>query len=503
MTNLKQMLAGAAERYAGKTLVVSGGRRLSYAELEAASNKVANALVGLGVAKGDRVALLLTNSPEFVVVYFGVVKIGAIAVLLDPKYKLTELVSLCNDSKPRVLVTESPCLGQLALILNEFKSVERVIDLGTKSQGQLLGYQELMTEGSPSPVATEPRPEDIAHIAYSSGPSFHPQGVAMSHGALVKEAAISGEGFKQTDKDTVVLFALPMHHAFGLVVIMMTAIARGSRVALLSGLSIDSLFQLIERERATIFMGVPFVHSLIVDAVEMGGIKHDISSLRVWGTAGSAMPATIAKKVKDYIGLTPVNFWGMTESAAQVSCTALDGWGAANSVGKPLPGWELKIVDDGGEELPKGETGEIIVRGPIMNSYYNNPQATAQVIKDGWLYTGDVGWLDENGWLFLAAGRKKDMLISKGQNICPSDIEEIIGTYPKVAEVAVVGIADQSRGEIPRAVIKLKAGEEATEPEIKQFCLEHLANYKVPREVIFTQSLPRTADGKIDKESLR
>jgi acyl-CoA synthetase (AMP-forming)/AMP-acid ligase II len=172
-------------------------------------------------------------------------------------------------------------------------------------------------------------------------------------------------------------------------------------------------------------------------------------------------------------------------------------------VGKSLSGWELRIVDDGGRELPAGETGEIVVRGPIMNEYYNNPQATAQVIKDGWLYTGDVGWLDKAGWLFLAAGRKKDMIISKGQNICPSDIEEIIGTHPKVAEVAVVGIADQSRGETPRAVIKLKAGEEATEQEIKKFCLEHLANYKVPREIIFAGSLPKTADGKIDKESLK
>ncbi|OGO05888.1 MAG: hypothetical protein A2Z76_01185 [Chloroflexi bacterium RBG_13_56_8b] len=138
-----------------------------------------------------------------------------------------------------------------------------------------------------------------------------------------------------------------------------------------------------------------------------------------------------------------------------------------------------------------------------MNEYYNNPQATAQVVKDGWLHTGDIGWVDKEGWLFLAAGRKKDMIISKGQNISPSDIEEIISNHPKVAEVAVVGIADESRGETPRAVIKLKAGEEATEPEIKKFCLEHLANYKVPREFIFTESLPRTADGRIDKEKLR
>jgi len=501
--NLKQMLERAAKRYAGKTVIVMGERRLSYAELDEASNKVANALVGMGIGRGDRVALLLTNSPEFVATYFGVVKIGAVAVLLDTKYKLTELVSLCNDSQPRVLVTESPCLEQLAPVLDRFKSIEKIIDLSSKHEGQFLSYEEIMDESSSAAIDTEPASEAIAHIAYTSGPSFHPCGVAISHQALVKESAISGDSFKQTDKDIVVLFALPMHHAFGLVVIMMTAITKGSTVVMLSGLSIESLFELIEKEKATMFMGVPFVHRLIVEAIEAGGIKHDLSSLRLWGTAGAAMPAKIAQKVKHYIGLTPVNFWGMTESAAHVSCTALNGRGEVNSVGKSLPGWEIRIVDDEGRELPTGETGEIVVRGPIMNEYYNNPQATAQVIKDSWLYTGDVGWLDKAGWLFLAAGRKKDMIISKGQNICPSDIEEIIGSHPKVAEVAVVGIADEVRGETPRAFIKLKAGKKATEPEIKRLCLEHLANYKVPREIIFTESLPKTADGRIAKEELR
>jgi long-chain acyl-CoA synthetase len=501
--NLKKMLERAAKRYAGKTAVVMGERRLSYAALDEASNRVANALLGMGITKGDRVALLLTNSPEFVAIYFGIVKIGAIAVLLDPKYKLTELVSLCDDSRPKVLVTESPCLEQLAPVLDRFKSVEKVISVGAENGGDFLAYDEIIAKSSSAAIETESAPEDIAHIAYSSGPSFHPRGVAMSHGALVKEASISADSFKQTDKDVVILFALPMHHAFGLVVIMMTAITRGSTVVMLSGLSMESLFELIEKERATMFMGVPFVHGLIVEAIEMGCPKHDISSLRLWGTAGAAMPSKIAKKVKEYIGLTPVNFWGMTESAAQVSCTALDGRGEADSVGKTLPGWELRIVDDEGKELPVGETGEIIVRGPIMNEYYNNPQATAQVVKDGWLYTGDIGWIDRDGWLFLAAGRKKDMIISKGQNISPSDIEEIIGTHPKVAEVAVVGVADESRGETPRAVIKLKVGKKTSEQAIKKFCLEHLANYKVPREVIFTKSLPKTADGRINKEKLR
>jgi long-chain acyl-CoA synthetase len=501
--NLVEMLAQSAKRYGQKTAVTMGDHVLSYAQLDEDSNKVANALKGMGISKGDRVAMLLANSPEFVTTYFGVVKAGGIAALLDPKYKLSELTSLCEDSQPRVLVTESPFLEPLVPVSARFKSVEQVIDLGSKYRGQFLTYEEIMAKSASRAVEVKLEPEDIAHIAYSSGPAFHPRGVAMSHQALVKEAAISGEGFKQTDKDIVVLFALPMHHAFGLVVIMLTAINKGSQIIILSGLSIESLLQLIKREKATIFMGVPFVHSLIVHAAESGGMKHDLSSLRLWGTAGAAMPADIARKIRQYLGLTPVNFWGLTESAAHVTCTALDGRGEAESVGKPLPGWELRIVDDEGKELPAGKTGEIVVRGPIMKGYYNNPQATAQVMKNGWLYSGDVGWVDEAGSLFLAAGRKKDMIIAKGQNICPSDIEEVLAGHPKVAEAVVVGIADELRGETPRAVIRLKPGKVASEQEIKKFCLEHLANYKVPREVVFTDSLPKTADGRICKDELR
>jgi len=500
--NLRLMLEAAARRYGGKTAVAMDNSRLSYAQLDEAANKVANALLGVGVKKGDRVAMLLPNSPEFAAIYFGVVKIGGIAVPLDTKYKLTELASLFNDSQPKVLVAESPLLAPIVPALPGFKSIARVIEVGSEYKGQFLSYQEVMATSSARPVAVGLEPEDTAHIAYTSGPSFNPRGVVMSHQALVREAAISAEGFRQTDKDIVVLFALPMHHAFGLVVILLTAITKGSTVIILSGLSVSSLTEVIEREKATIFMAVPFVHALIVNAAEVEGIEHDLSSLRVWGTAGAAMPANIWKKIKQHFGLSAVDFWGMTESAAHVTCQSLDGVGKPGSVGKALPGWELKIVDDDGRELPPNQPGEVVVRGPIMNGYYNNPQATTEVIKNGWLHTGDIGKVDEEGWLFLLAGGKKDMIIAKGQNIYPSDIEEVLYTHPKVAEAAVVGVPDEVRGETPRAFVRLKAGEVATEQEIKHFCRERMADFKVPRQISFVDSLPKTAAGKIDKKSL-
>lgn len=488
--NLRLMLEQAVQHYGKKIAVAMGNSRLSYAQLDKASNKIANALVGLGVGRGDRVAMLLSNSPEFVITYLGVVKIGAIAVPLDTKYKLAELTSLFDDSQPKVLVAESPFLGPIARSLPEFKFITHVIEVNPEGDEQFLSYQQIMATGLAEPVAVEVAPEDIAHIAYTSGPSFNPRGVMLSHQALVREAAISGDGFKQTDKDIVVLFALPMHHAFGLEVVLMTAIAKSSTVVIVPGLSISNLMEVIKKEKVTIYMAVPFVHTLIVNAIESEGIRYDLSSIRLWGTAGAAMPANIAQKIRRYLGFSAVDFWGLTESAAQVTCQPPDGGGKPGSVGKALPGWELKIVDDDEWELPPNQLGEIIVRGPIMKGYYENPGATAEVMKNGWLHTGDIGRVDEEGWLFLSAGRKKDMIIAKGQNIYPGDIEKVLAGHPKVAEVGVVGIRDDMRGEIPRAIIRLKPGKVATEQEIKKYCLERLANYKVPREVVFTNSSP-------------
>jgi long-chain acyl-CoA synthetase len=295
--NLRLMLDEAVKSYAKKTALAMGGSRLSYAQLDEASNKIANTLLGIGVGRGDRVAMLMSNSLEFVTTYFGVVKIGGVAVPLDTKYKPAELASLFGDSQPRVLVAESPLLERIAPSLPDFKSIARVIEVDSEGEGRFISYEQIMATGSAEPVAVEVAPEDIAHIAYTSGPSFNPRGVVMSHQALVREAAISGDGFQQTDKDIVVLFALPMHHAFGLVVVLMTAITKGSTVVIVPGLSISNLMEVIEREKATIFMAVPFVHALIVNAIDAEGIKHDLSSVRLWGTAGAAMPANIAQRM--------------------------------------------------------------------------------------------------------------------------------------------------------------------------------------------------------------
>ncbi|MFC1957696.1 class I adenylate-forming enzyme family protein [Chloroflexota bacterium] len=500
--SLKLMLDEAASRYGKKTAIVSDDRRLSYADLDEASNRVANALIKMGVNKGDRVAMLLSNSPEFVIIYFGIVKIGAVAVPLDIKYKVAELTSLFADCQPKVLLTESPALEPLIPVLSQFKSIRHVIDLNPGANGAFPGYREIIAAGSARQIETALEPEDVAYIAYTSGPSFDPRGVMLSHQSLLREATISGDGFQQTDKDVVMLFALPMHHVVGLVMVMLTAISNGSTVVMLPGVSIPTLTETIEREKVTIFMGVPFVFALMVRSAEDDGIRHNLSSLRLCASGGAALPVALAKRFKQLYGLDIAQFWGLTEAACHVTCQSVDGSGEPGSVGKALPGWQLKIVDDSGNELSPGQAGEVIIRGPIMKGYYNNPQATAEVIKNGWFYTGDIGRVDGEGNLFIT-GRKKDMIIVKGQNIYPGDIESVLSTHPKVAEAAVMAFPDAMRGEVVGVVVSLKEGAVATEPEIRRFCLERIANYKVPKQVISLKSLPRTTTGQIDKESIR
>ena len=489
MTNLKSMLEKVARRYGQKTAVVLGEHRLTYVELDEASSKVANALIEMGVKKGDRIAMLLANSPEFVSFYFGVVKAGGIAVPLDIRYKVEELASIFEDSQPKVLVTENPALELISPSLPRFKSIEQVVDLGSKYDGKFVTYRQIISSNPAKSPSIEPNPDDIAQIHYTSGPVWHPRGVMLSHQSVVNAIDISGDGFGQTDRDISILFALPLHHILGLDIILLTTISRGGTVVMVPGVSISNLLETIEKEKATLFIGVPFIYHLLINMAEAEGIKCDLSSLRFWGSAGSPLSLDIIGRFKQHYGMLLNDFWGLTESSVHITCQPLDGLVKLGSVGKALRGFELKVADDNGCELPPNEPGELIVKGPIMAGIYNGPQATAEVVKDGWLYTGDIGRVDEDGFVFLE-GRKDNFIIVKGQNIHPDDIESVLTNHPKVAEVAVVGVPDDTRGERVRTIIRLKKGEVATEQEMKQFCREYMADFRLPKEVVFVDSLP-------------
>jgi long-chain acyl-CoA synthetase len=501
--NLKQMLEETAKQYTGKTAIVFGESKISYAELDEASNKVANALLKMGVSKGDRVATLLANSLEFVAVYFGIIKAGGIAVPLDIRYKIEELTSLFGSCQPKVLIAESELLEPLLPVLSHFDYINHVIEVGSGHEGQFLSYQEVMASSSPQKIEVALAPDNIGTISYTGGPTNHPRGVALSHYSLVTEAIISADGFEQTDGDILMLFALPMYHMFGLGSALLGSVYKGSTVVIVpgTGRSITSFLDTVEKEKGTIYLGVPYIYALAINVAEREGIKNDLSSIRLWGSGGATLTTEIIQQFKHYYGDNILDIWGLTEAVSHVTCQPLDGSGRPGASGRALPGWEIKAVDDNDNELPPNQPGEIIVRGPIMQGYYNNSKATAEVIKNGWLHTGDLGRVDEDGYLFLS-GMKKDMIILKGQNVYPSDIEEVLCSYYKVARAVVVGIPDKLRGEIVGAIVKLKSRFTATEQEIRSFCQERLADYKLPKKIIFTKSLLKNATAKIGKKKL-
>ncbi|TRZ48231.1 MAG: hypothetical protein D4S01_10740 [Dehalococcoidia bacterium] len=503
ITNLKQMLEETAKRYGGKTAVVLGERRLSYAELDEASNKIANALIKMGVGRGERVIILLTDTPEFIITFFGVVKSGGTTVRLNPKSKVEELASFIDDCQPRVLVTESTVLETLMPALPRFKSIEKVIDISSKyHEGQFVSYQEIMTTSSPQRVEAEPEPGDIADIAYTSGTTGIPKGIVLPHHTLTKGSTLAAESFRQTDKDVTIMFALPLYHMFALVIDLLAPFCKGSTMVMVPGLSIGALTEAAEKEKGTILVEVPSIYGLAIETARKEGVRNDVSSIRLCISAGAPLPIETAKQFKELYGLNITNLWGTSESPAVFTIQPLDGTGKVGAVGLIQPGLGLRIVDENDQKLPRNQAGEILVSGCLMDGYYKNPEATAEVIKDGWYYTGDIGKVDEDGYVFIL-GRKKDMIIVSGHNVYPVDVEDVLYTHPKVAEVAVIGVPDKTRGEAVKAFISLKKGETATEAEIKKFCRERLVDYKVPREVVFMEALPKTASGKIRKQSLR
>ncbi|MDP2718846.1 MAG: AMP-binding protein [Dehalococcoidia bacterium] len=501
--NIKLMLEEAVNQYSGKSAIVFGDRRISYAEVDESSNKIANALIKIGIGKGDRVATLLTSSPEFVIVFFGIIKTGAIAVPMDTEYKFSELQSLFGNCQPKVLVAESAILEPLIPVLSRFNSIEHVIVQGYRKEGEFLSYEEIMAQGSAQRVEVALEPDDLATISYTGGPSNHPQGAALSHRSIVTHAAVSGDGFQQSERDVVLLFALPLYHMFGLGSVLMTSVNKGSTVVIVpgTGRSIGSFFEAVEREKGTIYMGVPYIYALAISVAMRSGVKSDVRSLRLCCSAGAPITSEIIQQFKQYYGLDILDIWGLTEAVSHVTYQNMNGDKKINSSGKALSGFEIRAVDNNGEELLPDEDGEIIVRGPILTCYYNNAQATAEAKQDGWLHTGDMGRIDNDGYLFLS-GRKKEIIITKGQNVYPSDIEEVLSTHPMVAETVVTGIPDKLRGEVVAAAIKLKEGAVVTEQEIRGFCKERLAAYKLPKHIVFADSL-RGMGAAISKDDLR
>ena len=469
---------------------------MSFDELDRLSNGLAESLIGLGVKSRDRVVMVLDNSPDFAVTYFAVVKAGAIAVPLDTKYKLLEFEAVFNDCRPTAIIAEPSILKILAPELPRFDHIKHIISMGDIEISNAVAYASLLKSGDTAPDIS--KCSDLAHIAYTSGPTLRPHGAEITQTALIEASKGSAAGFRQTKHDTAVLFALPLHHTMGIAIIMMTSLYAGSRIVMVGGISIDTALCTIERERATMFHGVPFIYAMIVNHLKANGLKYNISTLRFCGSAGAPIPVSVISDFEELTGKNLTQYYGLTESTTHITCQDVTRSGQNGSVGLAIPGFEIRVINEEGHDVATGEPGEIIIKGPIMSAYHNLPEESDRYIRDGWLYTDDIGVIDEHGELFIK-GIKKPMLITKGQNIYFSDIADVLITHPSIADAAASGIPDPDgmRGEVVLAVVNLEPGTVLTAQEVKKYCLNKLANYKCPKKVLFVSDIPRSPNGQM------
>ena len=494
------LLKRTAENYGEKEAIYDLKNRFSYLNLKKDVDNLASCLKEKGVKKGERIAVALPNWYETAVIFFAVAKLGAILVPFNPKYKKFEVEFILKNSEPKILFASEEFEKSIG-----FKEahilVPEIITVKCKLDG-FLSYEDLLINNVPVAEEEIDTKNDIFCILYTSGTTGIPKGVMITHRSVVQSANTMKNGLKCTEKDVFVI-AAPFFHIFGMAINLFCAITSGARMVLQEKYHPEQLLQLIEKEKITIKQGVPTMFIKVLEVENFD--QYDISSLRAGIVGASSISAEKMKEIRDRMNINLCQSYGVTETVS-VTLTPYDADESkiCETVGKAIPGVELKIVNDQRKALPNGAVGEIAIKGfGTMKGYYKLPDQTAEVLdEDGWFFTGDLGSLNEEGYLTIV-GRKKELIIRGGFNIYPQEIEGILMRHKKIAEAAVVGLPDEKLGEIVCAVIRLKEGLNSTEEEIKDFLKENLALYKLPSKVIFTNDFPVTASGKIQKLKLR
>jgi long-chain acyl-CoA synthetase len=505
-------------------------RVISYGELDEMSDAFACALIDLGIKKGDRVSLYLQNIPQFIIGQFGVWKSGGTVVPLNPMYREKELTYYFRDASVLVLVCMESLYGEMLRKVVEETGVSHVITTSEldffdpksplplilrgveKAKG--LGTQDFLAlldryQGKHPPEVKLSR-EDIAYLTYTSGTTGPPKGAMNTHGNVAFNSEVYRHCWKLTPSD-IMLGVAPFFHVTGMVGHIGTCMASGTPLILFYRFDPKTTFQMIETWKATCTIGAITVFIAMMNDPDIG--KYNLSSFKKVYSGGAPVIPAVVEKFEKLTGTYIHNVYGLTESTSPATLVPLglrapvDPSTGAIAIGVPIPNHEAKIMDlsDHGKELPPGEVGELAVKGPgIIPGYWNKPEETAHAIREGWLYTGDVGTMDERGWIYLL-DRKKDMIIASGFKVWPREVEDVIYLHPSVREVAVIGVPDPYRGETVKAFVALKEGDEGkvTGEEIISFCKERMAAYKYPRVVEFVKEVPKTATGKFLRRAFR
>jgi len=499
--NLAVILSETASASSGKAVAVYTGGQLTYGELDVLSDRLAAGLEAAGLRPGDFVALQLPNIPQFLIAYFGILKAGCAVVPLNVLLKAPEVAFQLGDSRARMLITWEGILGEAAkgaaaAGLSEIYAVGH-----GESEGDAAAFERLLATSVNGHRLARRDLTDTAVIVYTSGTTGRPKGAELTHIQLYMNADIPGRLF-DVRPDDVVITALPLFHVFGLCSILNVCVRFGCTMSLIPRFDADAVLTAIQRDRATIFEGVPTMYVALLSCPGLD--TYDTSSLRVAISGGASIPAPVLDAFEERFGVVILEGYGLTETASTTTFNVSATERRAYSVGKPIWGTQTEVWDEAGIALPRGQdhVGEVVTRGlHVMKGYLNNPEATTEIFTGDWLHTGDLGYFDEDGFLFIVS-RKKELIIRGGYNVYPSEIEDVLHSHPAVAEAAVIGVPDERLGEEVMAFVTLQADWSLMPAELIAYCRDRMAAYKYPRLIEFRDELPKNTLGKILKREL-
>ena len=502
--NLATILRESAKANPDKPLCHINDLSFTYAQVDEISGRVASALLATGLERGDKVAVQLPNLPQFLFTYFGILKAGLVMVPLNPLLRAPEVAYHLEDSDAKVLVTFEMFAEEAH---RGAQSVDGVVTYVVNLPGNdarpegTKHYDELYFADDTREIVPLD-PGETAVLLYTSGTTGKPKGAELTHFQLFMNCTVAGELFAFRDDDIGVA-VLPLFHVFGLSSVLNVTVRYGGTMVLVPRFEVGPVVDAIEKHGCTIFSGVPTMYFALL-GTDLSG--RDLSTLRTGVSGGAPIPGeTIRAFEEEFPHCVILEGYGLSESASTTTFNVSAEQRKVLSIGKPIWGVEVEVVDDQDQRLPAGESnvGELVIRGHnIMKGYYKKPEATAEAFKNGWFHTGDLGYRDEDGFFFIV-DRKKDLIIRGGYNVYPREIEEVLFEHPAVAEAAVIGKPDDKLGEEVVAVVALKQGADATPEEVRDFCKERLAAYKYPREVRIVADLPKGPTGKILKKELR
>ncbi len=517
---LHQMLEATARRYPHRRAVTFFGRDISYQELQSMVDRFAGGLRKLGLEPGGRVALHLPNCPQFLIAYYGTLKAGGVVIPFNPLYVEREIAGQMADCGARISITLDLFLNRVAPArahsdlkhvvvtrineffppllrllyplrarrLNEWPQV--VLDDATHSFAGLLA-------SPPLGESAAQKPADVAVLLYTGGTTGTPKGAMLTHGNLTANAHQCAYWYVSPTPDQITaLGVVPLFHSYGMTVVMNSGVLLGSRMILLPRFDTEAVLKTIDRYKPEQLPGVPTMYNALVSHPSAG--RYDLRSVLACISGAAALPAEVQARFERVTGGSLVEGYGLTESSPVTHVTPLVGLRKSGSIGIPVPDTDARIVDleTGNENLPAGEIGELVVRGPqVMAGYWNRPEETAGAIRGGWLYTGDVARMDEDGFFYIV-DRKKEMLITGGFNVYPREVEEVLFSHPAVQEAALISVPDPHRGEVGKGFVVLKEGAAATADELLDYCRANLAPFKVPKAIEFRDTLPKSAIGK-------